>query len=620
MRRFRIVFALVAVALLVPTALLARRALVSVELERTARHQAVAERLFDEMERALSEFLATEESRAFGEYAHEYTPPGDRAGALVRSPLAGAPTEPFVVGYFQVDPDGSLHLPNEPAGAPQAVAATTELRRKVAPYWRSGPKNGNLRENEIAQAPGSTLELDEVAAAAEPKLDKLSAAKKKSDVSAYDAFRALNRGAEQRADRQTKVSKEYAKQALEPSLGASLQQLGDDGLEKRESSSRLEGQSPRGRRAATRNQIDQFELSPMVGAPVGERRLILYRTVVHETQGYRQGLLVDLDKLGQWLRQRAVGPELSGYAWVTFGDQPARAEGQIAYLHRFAEPFESVSAHLALAALPGVGGAGSVYALAAFSLFATLAGLAALYRMIAVTLRFAEQRSNFVAAVTHELRTPLTAIRMYGEMLRDGMVASDAKRDEYHRHITAESERLTRLVNNVLELSRLEKGTRPAKLETGDVGTVIREAAELVRPHVEAGGFTLRIDCAPDLPVARFERDAVMQVLFNLVDNAVKYADGAAKKEIVIGAREDGRALSIFVRDHGPGVAANLLPRIFEPFVRGESELTRRRKGTGLGLALVQGLSAEMGARVRGGNRAEGGFEVEIAFPPATVG
>ena len=100
-------------------------------------------------------------------------------------------------------------------------------------------------------------------------------------------------------------------------------------------------------------------------------------------------------------------------------------------------------------------------------------GSLALYRMVSVTVSYAERRSNFVAAVSHELKTPLTAIRMYGEMLRDGIVPAEAKRAEYYRHITVESERLSRLINNVLEFSRLEKGTRQMSLVTGSLGPVV---------------------------------------------------------------------------------------------------------------------------------------------------
>src|SRR5262249_11677863 len=123
-----------------------------------------------------------------------------------------------------------------------------------------------------------------------------------------------------------------------------------------------------------------------------------------------------------------------------------------------AESFSEFTAHLVLRPLQGVGGATSVYALCAVVLAASVLGLTALYRMVSVVVGYAERRSNFVAAVSHELKTPLTAIRMYGEMLRDGMVPSEAKRDEYYRHITVESERLSRLINNVLGFSASRKG------------------------------------------------------------------------------------------------------------------------------------------------------------------
>jgi len=267
--------------------------------------------------------------------------------------------------------------------------------------------------------------------------------------------------------------------------------------------------------------------------------------------------------------------------------------------------------------LPGVGGADYVYALCVLVAVTGGLGLFALYRSVSVTVRYAERRSNFVAAVSHELKTPLTALRMYGEMLRDGMVMGEEKRAEYYRHITVEAERLSRLINNVLEFSRLEKGRRQMSLVTGPIGPAVTEAAELLRPHAERQGFALDVDIDPALPAVRFERDALIQVLFNLVDNAVKYARDADPKRIHLGCRRAGGAVHLSVRDHGPGIPPQHLRKVFEPFYRGESELTRRSKGTGLGLALVDSLGRQMGARVAARNLGGCGFEVEISFPLA---
>src|SRR5262245_51640948 len=147
MRRFRLLFVLVAASVLVPAGLLARRALESVEIERAARHQAVAERVFDEMERALSGFLAAEEQRPFGHYAHATRTPGEPFGTVTRSPLADPPALPFVIGYFQRDPDGSIHLPAE--RPPEAASA--EIVRVIGAYWASPATAEKLRAAGEAQ-------------------------------------------------------------------------------------------------------------------------------------------------------------------------------------------------------------------------------------------------------------------------------------------------------------------------------------------------------------------------------------------------------------------------------------------------------------------------------------
>jgi signal transduction histidine kinase len=298
---------------------------------------------------------------------------------------------------------------------------------------------------------------------------------------------------------------------------------------------------------------------------------------------------------------------------------PGDGDGNYAYRHRFAEPFDDLAVGLQLAPLADGSGVWSIHLLSILLLLAGSAGLFALYRMVGVTVGFAERRNNFVAAVSHELKTPLTAIRMYAEMLRDGIVPSEHKRQEYYGTITSESERLSRLINNVLEFSRLEKGTRQMNFVVGSLGPVVEEMADLLRPHAESEGFTLQVESDPDLPPVRYDRDALLQVLFNLVDNAIKYAREAPQRLISVECRRSDGGAAVLVRDRGPGVAPRHLTRLFEPFYRGETELTRRTKGTGIGLALVKGLVERMDAGISGRNAEGGGFEVSIDFRSAPV-
>jgi signal transduction histidine kinase len=305
---------------------------------------------------------------------------------------------------------------------------------------------------------------------------------------------------------------------------------------------------------------------------------------------------------------------------VSFGEDRAVIPGGDGYVfaHRFAEPFDALHATLALASLPGVASPIALYALVGVLLLVGAAGLVAVYRTASVVVQYAERRSNFAAAVSHELKTPLTAIRMYAEMLRDGLVASETKRDEYYATITDESERLSRLVDNVLEFSKLEGGRRELAPVVGAVAPVLEEAVEKLSAHATRDGFELALDVAPGLPAVRFDRDALLQVLFNLVDKAMKYARDSDPKRIELLARRVGDEVVVSVRDFGPGVARAHQGRIFEPFYRGESELTRTTKGTGIGLALVKELVERMGASVAGANVDDGGFRVSLTFPASS--
>jgi signal transduction histidine kinase len=373
----------------------------------------------------------------------------------------------------------------------------------------------------------------------------------------------------------------------------------------------------------------------MLGRAGGDGQLLLYRTVVVGEQGYRQGLLLDWRELGRWLEREVLHPNgLGRVAQVSFSgpgsssaDPPAIPNqlerdsgrgGAYVFPHRFGEPFDTLGAILTLEPLPGVGSTTPIYLLAGLLALAAAAGLAAVYRMVSVVVHFAERRNNFVAAVSHELKTPLTSIRMYGEMLRDGLVSSETKRGEYYRTITDESERLSRLINNVLEFSRLEKGQQDLHVARGSLAALLKEVVEQLRPHAEHEGFGLDLDLEPALPALGFDRDAVIQVIFNLVDNSLKYARNAERKQIELVCRRRGDRVFLSLRDYGPGVPRRHLSRVFEAFYRGEDELTRTTKGTGIGLALVKELVESMGASISAANldpSEGGGFAVQIAFP-----
>ncbi len=250
--------------------------------------------------------------------------------------------------------------------------------------------------------------------------------------------------------------------------------------------------------------------------------------------------------------------------------------------------------------------------LLALLLAALVGGGALLIRDAARQRRDAMQKTNFVSSVSHELKTPLTSIRMYAELLRDGRVRDASRGRKYLDVIVAESHRLTRLVNNVLDFSRLEQGRRRFARETLDAKALVSEVAEAQRGRLEAEGLRLLLSL-PDAPATVVaERDAVEQVLVNLLDNAAKYAAGGGEVTLEVTAAEGG--VRIGVLDRGAGIAPTHRRRLFERFYRVDGALTASHTGCGLGLSIARRLLRGMGGDLIFEPRAGGGSAFVLIF------
>jgi signal transduction histidine kinase len=228
----------------------------------------------------------------------------------------------------------------------------------------------------------------------------------------------------------------------------------------------------------------------------------------------------------------------------------------------------------------------------------------------------AGQKTSFVANVSHELKTPLTSIRMYAEMLGGAAGDDPGQRGKYVGVILAESERLSRLIANVLDFSRMEEGKKRYRPETFPLQEVLQEIAEAWGPTLSEQGMDLRIE-APSQPLtATVDRDALVQVLQNLLVNAGKYA--AAGGEVILAASA-GPAGDIILRvlDRGPGVPPSMREKIFRKFQRGDDRLTAETTGAGLGLAIARNLLRDQGGDLTCHSRPGGGAEFRVVLPPA---
>jgi signal transduction histidine kinase len=226
----------------------------------------------------------------------------------------------------------------------------------------------------------------------------------------------------------------------------------------------------------------------------------------------------------------------------------------------------------------------------------------------------AAQKTSFVSNVSHEFKTPLTTIRLYAELLEQGRVADAAKQGEYLRTIGRETQRLARLVNNALDFSRLEQGRKKFQPEPCDLGAELARVLAAHEPRVAEAGLTLTRALPAEPLVVTTDRDAVEQIVLNLIDNACKYAAEGRELHVTLSRRSAG-GVELRVCDRGPGVPAGERERIFEKFHRIDETLTAEKSGTGLGLSIARQLARGLGGDLRCEARDGGGAEFVLTLP-----
>ncbi|MEW8170963.1 MAG: HAMP domain-containing sensor histidine kinase [Candidatus Thiodiazotropha endolucinida] len=377
------------------------------------------------------------------------------------------------------------------------------------------------------------------------------------------------------------------------------------------------------------SEIDPFEMSLLDSG-----HIVLYRKVWRDNQRYIQGMLVEQSTFLSGIMEtgfRATslaqmsdlitayqGNLLTAFS-ATAGERyqsgTEELHGALLYQTRLTAPFNDLEMIFTIQHLPA-GPGGAVVIWIAVILFLLLgAGFYAIYRLGVGQINLITQQQDFVSAVSHELKTPLTSIRMYGEMLREGWVLEDKKR-EYYDYIHDESERLTRLINNVLQLARMTRNGLQVQLKPVSAGELMDLIGSKIESQTARAGFDLMLssptDCASQ--TLQVDPDYFTQIIINLVDNAIKFSAKGEKMAIDIECLAQQDSSVVFkVRDYGPGIAKDQMKKIFKLFYRSENELTRETVGTGIGLALVSQLTTAMEGSVDVVNM-EPGVEFRVSF------
>jgi signal transduction histidine kinase len=578
-----------------------------------ARRQA-AERIAAAVREGLEELRRREDARPFYLYNHFYRPPEVLAvgDAVAVSPLAADPDDPRVVGYFQVDPGERVRAPypadvHDP-GPERARRVTTIVASPAFAPLRAlsfGPATEPVRiamaeGTGTAQAPlttnygalGNQVYNDLAQAQVGDEQANLRAQKRQIPVTSRKqvSWEAIQ-----------SQQNRYAPQAQAASAAPVFQQIAQNA----DPEPQQPIEPPPLPSPPPESEVDY---TPMAYLSLGDQ-LVLQRVVSHQGTGSVQGVLLDrAHLLGAWLPAVAERHAPAGGALVV--TTPGACETPLP----LAEPLAGVGLCFPAAAPPPGSLAFQAGALLGLILVVGV-GVVVVARAARRADELSAQKTAFVSAVSHELRTPLTTLRMHAEMLQEGLVAP-ASVPTFYDDLVRESVRLSRLVENVLAVSQLEEGRRVLDLRVGDLADHLREVVAGQARHVASKGFPPVVLDLPQGPVpVRFDRQAIEQIVVNLLDNALKYAADGPERELQVRLELAPDRAVIHVADRGPGIPEAERERVFDRFVRVQRPSTAHTPGTGLGLSLVRDLARAHGGDVRVGPRSGGGADFEVRLP-----
>ena len=610
----------------------------------------VAEQIRQDVKRKLDEFMQDERDRPYTDYNYYYVPDNialnqERQVTLMRSPLAGRLDNAFAYGNFQIESNGTLNTPND-----DIVQREGPSVENIKLFAQVGSNRVNIERNLLPVLKGVTPASLKVTTSPEPSefrslyknaldtYDEKQAAKdnvQKSKGSKSEGLRsgqgkALTieslraQGQKTRIIRQTRqalIDNTFANEGLLQQRGApsrSRQQSAQTylNLNQLEAQSQADYQPQTAQAAQMAEQsagmqsLERQDQSDTVQVRVGGfepivtgggnteesifgGQVFLVRNVEIEDKTFMQGFQLNEKKLIDEVKESSVRLMREGMSFELPQTNNGSAEdGDVAYTAFLVFDFGELI--LQLREINPAWIAEQInqlrhvyFGIIIIVLLAVTLALASLWHNARAQLKLAQKKDDFISAVSHELRTPLTSIRMYSEMLEKNWVKSEDKLVEYYGNMRQESERLSRLIENVLDFSRIQKGRKIYTFSLGDINQCVADVVEMMRPYAAQNGFSVKTELGK-LGQRTFDPDAVTQIVVNLLDNAIKYARNAEDKAITVRTRSNSRFILLEVEDHGPGVPHRLKHKVFEQFYRTGSESTRETTGTGLGLALVK--------------------------------
>ena len=611
----RLIFVAIFIVIAIPVIVLLSHSYAQLQASSLFGYKEHAFSVLQNLNKNITSDLAIEDRRSYADYRFIRSVPVFGGEEITMSELADFPLRSHyvgLVGHFQLDPSGNLSTPVLPDGVLESIPMVDRDKRLAIRN-----KISQILNTSGFSAISSPSVMTQTSSNAEKSLDST----RKNDSKLIDQIykQDLDISGSNKKKKTSKSRVEQITKTGDFAFGVESTKLDTTGLLVRlintESTHSMEAE------------IDFFQ------AIVDSNYIIFHRTVRRGADVFIQGFIVD----ARIYLTNLVKNEIEKYKGVTKGTQQDPLV--LAFIHKnqtfvafgernnittelLSEPLQAPLSDITFKMYTTQKAPGGEFVLFIGLLMLTVIaiGLISIYHVTQSRMKLAAKRQDFVSAITHELKTPLTAIKMYAELLQNSWVVNEEKKQKYYGQIASEADRLSRLIQNVLNLSKLDGNRWNVQLRMEKPKRVLDDFVSTYSKNVEKQGFELTVssDTDADNISLMIDRDAIMQILMNLVDNSLKFSKNADYKMINVELRIKDTDMYLAVRDYGPGIPPSEMKKVFQEFYRVENEMTRQTSGTGIGLSMVKKLCTLCNMSIELEN-ANPGLRTKIHFPPLSI-
>lgn len=601
MRKIHLIFVAIFLAVALPVIFLLTHSYSQLQLNAQYAYKEHAFLVLQMLNQRFVDDMTIEDQRSYSEYRFIRAVPVIGGEEITLSELANFPIRSHfkgIVGHFQMDPDGTLRTPILPDGVLEKIPMSDRNKREAVLYkiqtilMKQNFRIGELNNNRPQPRDSIESVLDQI----------------------YKQDLGLNANKSQKKT-VTKREKRFEQTSEKESFAFNVESTQMDAF------------------GLLRTNIDtthvmEVEIEPFQ-ATFDNTHIIFYRNVKRGTEIFVQGFIVELrtyltslvmNEIKFYPQEQNLILEFTNRDNLLLSYGERNNSSTVLLTAPLPSPLANITLNMYVTPKQSAPGSGILLFLGIAMLVVLGGGLICIYKLTQSQLALASKRQDFVSAVSHELKTPLTAIRMYAELLQNSWVANEEKRQKYYNQIASETERLTRLIQNVLNLSKLDGNRWNVQLRRDRPKSVLDDFVATYSKNVEKQGFELTVSSDTDVKdiTLMMDRDAIMQILMNLVDNSLKFSKNADYKMINIELRLKDTDLYLAVRDYGPGIPQAEMTKVFQEFYRVENEMTRQTSGTGIGLSMVKKLCTLTNMKIELEN-ANPGLRTKIHFPPLSI-